>query len=227
MSGYLKGAGELLSICMHLPLRDKSSLFMNASNGLSPVWDIFAATSIIEREMSEERAYQRARIELNRPLPFLVMARAIAFVGGKRHPTLLHWIRRQRGGVSRRASHPPTDTIMIIQLNTDNHIDGHAELSETVTTQLEQSLARFADRITRVEVHFHDENGDRGGPADKTCVLEARLSGEDPVAVRHSAAAIPAALHGARDKMVHLLTKHYGKKRPPKGRDPFDSVTTL
>jgi len=218
----------LLGFCVHLPLRDQLSLFTDLSVGFSPFSDILAAVSSIIREMSgTERAQWGARIELNRPAPIFVMARAIASVGGEQNAIVGHWIRRQRGGVSGRASLPSTDTIMIIQLNTDNHIDGHAELSQTVTTQLEQSLARFADRITRVEVHFHDENGDRGGPADKTCVLEARLSGEDPVAVRHSAAAIPAALHGARDKMVHLLTKHYGKKRPPKGRDPFDSVTTL
>ena len=218
----------MLGFCVHLPLRDKLSLFTDLSVGFSPFSAIFAAVSSIIREMSgTERAQWGARIELNRPAPIFVMARAIASVGGEQNAIVGHWIRRQRGGVSGRASLPSTDTIMIIQLNTDNHIDGHAELSQTVTTQLEQSLARFADRITRVEVHFHDENGDRGGPADKTCVLEARLSGEDPVAVRHSAAAIPAALHGARDKMVHLLTKHYGKKRPPKGRDPYDSVTTL
>ena len=116
---------------------------------------------------------------------------------------------------------------MIIQLNTDNHIDGHDALSQTVTAELEHALARFTSRITRVEVHFQDENGERGGPADKSCLLEARLTGEDPVAVRHRAATVPAALHGARDKMVQLLTKHYARKRPLKGRDPFDTVTTL
>jgi ribosome-associated translation inhibitor RaiA len=116
---------------------------------------------------------------------------------------------------------------MIIQLNTDNHIDGYDDLSRTVTAQLEHSLERFASHITRIEVHFRDENGARGAPADKSCLLEARLKGEDPVAVKDKADTIPAALNGARDKLVHLLTKHYDKKRPPKGQDPFDTVTTL
>lgn len=116
---------------------------------------------------------------------------------------------------------------MIIQLNTDNHIIGREALAATVTTQLEHALERFASRITRLEVHMQDENGDRHGANDKTCMIEARLKGEEPVAVRHSADNMATALHGARDKMVHLLDRHYGKQRPIKGRDKFDSVTSL
>lgn len=122
---------------------------------------------------------------------------------------------------------PLNPPVMIIQLHTDNHIVGRDELATTVTAQLDHALARYASRITRLEVHMQDENGARGGADDKTCMIEARLKGEDPVAVRHSADHMAAALHGARDKMLHLLARHYGKQRPIKGRDPFDTVSTL
>jgi ribosome-associated translation inhibitor RaiA len=122
---------------------------------------------------------------------------------------------------------PSNPTVMIIQLHTDNHIVGREELATTVTAQLEQAFERYATRITRLEVHMQDENGARGGANDKTCMIEARLKGEDPVAVRHSADHMATALHGARDRMLHLLARHYGKQRPLKGRDPFDTVTTL
>ncbi len=112
---------------------------------------------------------------------------------------------------------------MLIQLNTDNHVDGHAKLAQEVETDLEKSLSRFAEQITRIEVHFQDVNADKSGAADKRCMLEARMSGQDPFAVTHSADTISAALHGARDKLVRLLDKRVSRARPPKGRDPFDS----
>lgn len=112
---------------------------------------------------------------------------------------------------------------MLIQLNTDNHVDGHMELAREVEADLEKSLSRFAAQITRIEVHFQDVNADKSGAADKRCMLEARMKGHDPLAVTHSAESVTAALHGARDKLVRLLDKRIDRARPPKGRDPFDA----
>ncbi len=116
---------------------------------------------------------------------------------------------------------------MIIQVNTDNHIEGHQELAKNVTSELERSLARYSSQITRIEAHFQDANGNRGGANDKRCMLEARLAGEDPIAVTNTADSIEGALIGARDKLARVLDKHVSRQRPPKGRDPFDNVTSL
>jgi hypothetical protein len=38
--------------------------------------------------------------------------------------------------------------------------------------------------ITRIEVHLSDENGKKEGHNDIQCILEARIEGRDPIAVR-------------------------------------------
>jgi ribosome-associated translation inhibitor RaiA len=112
---------------------------------------------------------------------------------------------------------------MLIQLNTDNHVDGRDQVLRDVETDLERSLQRFASRITRVEVHFQDTNADKSGSADKRCALEARVAGQDPIAVSHSAATLIAAFNGARDKLVRLLDRRLERLQPQRGRDPFDN----
>lgn len=111
---------------------------------------------------------------------------------------------------------------MLIQLNTDNHVDGRDETMRQVETELERSLARFASQITRVEVHFQDANADKSGAADKRCMLEARVSGSDPIAVTNTGESLTTAFHGARDKLVRVLDRRLAKLRHPKGLDPFD-----
>lgn len=112
---------------------------------------------------------------------------------------------------------------MLIQLNTDNHVDGRDQVVRQVETDLERTLARFADDITRIEVHFQDANADKAGDSDKRCMLEARVKGQDPMAVSNTAATLTAAYNGARDKLVKLLSRRQEKLRAPVRRDANDS----
>jgi ribosome-associated translation inhibitor RaiA len=112
---------------------------------------------------------------------------------------------------------------MLIQLNTDNHVDGSDQVVRQVETDLQRSLERFTTHITRIEVHFQDANAEKSGSGDKRCMLEARLRGRDPVAVSNTASTLTAAFNGARDKLVTVLDRRLGKARPPKGIDPFDN----
>jgi ribosome-associated translation inhibitor RaiA len=112
---------------------------------------------------------------------------------------------------------------MLIQLNTDNHVDGRDQVLRHVEIDLPRTLERFAQHITRIEVHFQDANADKSGAGDKRCTLEARLRGQDPVAVSNSAASLGAAFAGARDKLIKLLDRRLARLRPPKGLDPFDN----
>src|SRR5690606_39314065 len=75
---------------------------------------------------------------------------------------------------------------MLINLNTDNNIDGNERLSAYLETQLTDGLSRFSSYITRIEVHLSDENANKEGRDDKRCVLEARLEGLQPIADRKS-----------------------------------------
>ncbi|MGE6793108.1 HPF/RaiA family ribosome-associated protein [Pseudomonas guineae] len=100
---------------------------------------------------------------------------------------------------------------MKIQINTDNHIDGNEALAAKLRATLEHSLEHFSDHVTRLEVHLSDENGDKSGQNDQRCMLEARLEGRQPVAVTETAATLEQAVHGAAQKMVHLLESTLGR----------------
>lgn len=119
---------------------------------------------------------------------------------------------------------------MKIQVNTDANIPGHAARVEGVTRTVAHALARFAESITRVEVHLSDENSGKSGRNDQRCVLEARLQGRSPVAVTEHADSQGQALNGATDKMVHLLEHALGRAHDHRAHTqhlPADGVEPL
>jgi ribosome-associated translation inhibitor RaiA len=96
---------------------------------------------------------------------------------------------------------------MHIQVNTDNHIVGRDSLSAWVQSEVEGAMDRFADQVTRVEVHLGDENSVKAGGDDKRCMLEARLAGLQPIAVTHHAPTLREAVSGAIDKLEKSLER--------------------
>jgi ribosome-associated translation inhibitor RaiA len=100
---------------------------------------------------------------------------------------------------------------MKIQLNTDIHIDGTEALAAQVNATVKQALAHFSEHITRVEVHLSDENAGKHGQHDQRCMLEARLEGRQPVAVTEHAPTLEQAVHGAAQKLAHLLDSTLGR----------------
>ncbi|NLW97478.1 MULTISPECIES: HPF/RaiA family ribosome-associated protein [Luteimonas] len=102
----------------------------------------------------------------------------------------------------------------IIQLNTDNHIDGTDALEERVNAMLEQQLGRYFPRLSRIEVFLSDTNSPvKSGVADKRCALEARLKNDDPVGTSHDADTMEQAIRGACDKLRTVLDTRIGKQR--------------
>jgi len=102
---------------------------------------------------------------------------------------------------------------MQIQVNSDNHIQGSKRLEEWVRTTIESTLERYEEDLTRVEVHLRDENGDKPGPHDMRCQLEARPKGHQPVSVTHKASTMEQAIDGAATKLEHALEHMFGKLR--------------
>lgn len=102
---------------------------------------------------------------------------------------------------------------MQIQVNSDNHIQGNIRLEEWVRSTVESTLERFEEDLTRVEVHLRDENGDKPGPHDKRCQMEARPKGHQPISVSHKSASLDQAVEGAATKLEHALEHFYGKLR--------------
>lgn len=97
---------------------------------------------------------------------------------------------------------------MKIQVNTDKNVEGSEALSERTEAHLASALTRFANRLTRVEVHLNNESGRTTGD-DFRCLIEARPAGMDPVTVTHHSATLDEALHGATDKLEALLTNKF------------------
>jgi ribosome-associated translation inhibitor RaiA len=100
---------------------------------------------------------------------------------------------------------------MQIQINTGSHIEGSQRLESFVKSEVEGGLKRFSDQITRVEVHFSDVNGQKGGHDDKRCVMEARLKGVKPIAATHQAATLDLALSGCMEKIKKSLDSTLGR----------------
>ncbi|NYS25186.1 hypothetical protein HUK65_09295 [Rhodobacteraceae bacterium 2376] len=63
---------------------------------------------------------------------------------------------------------------MQIQVNTDDNIKGDDALIAQVEADIREGLSRFADQITRVEVHLSDENAGKGGSGRVAELVEIR-----------------------------------------------------
>lgn len=105
---------------------------------------------------------------------------------------------------------------MQILVNTDNAIEGSEGLVERTKAIAREGLARFADRITRVELHLSGTNAERGG-ADKRCVVKVRPKGLDPIVTSDQAETVDKVVLSAIHKMVHLLDTTFGKLSDRKG----------
>lgn len=100
---------------------------------------------------------------------------------------------------------------MQIQVNHDNRVRLAEDTAERLSRTVEDYLSKFADRITRVEMHLSDLNGGKGG-SDKRCVLEARMSNLQPIAVTHHAQSVQLAIDGALQKLDHAIGHAIGKR---------------
>ena len=101
-----------------------------------------------------------------------------------------------------------------IQLNTDHNIQGDQALQAQVEGIMDKVLGRFADRITRLEVHLSDQNAQKGGRDDMGCRIEARLEGRRPLAVNARDATLERAVSSCAQKMRNALETELGRARP-------------
>lgn len=106
---------------------------------------------------------------------------------------------------------------MQIQVSTDENIEGQEAFARQVEAEVQATLGRFSDHLSRVEVHFRDENASKGGSDDMRCMMEARPNGQQPVAVTCHAATLDEAYTGAAQKLEHLLQSKFGRLHDHKG----------
>lgn len=100
---------------------------------------------------------------------------------------------------------------MQFQFNTDSSVMGTQDVAERIEAQVRKRLERFADRLTRIEVHVSDVNGRKHGADDKHCTIEARPRGSRPIGVTGKAADVDAAARIAANTMAERLERVLGK----------------
>ncbi len=104
---------------------------------------------------------------------------------------------------------------MQITLHADTHTDGSQRTAEHLKNVTEEALGRFGERITRVEAHLSDDNGQaRTGEDQIHCTLEARLVGLEPVVVSEHAANAHQAMEGALRRLKRAVGKAIAKHDP-------------
>lgn len=109
---------------------------------------------------------------------------------------------------------------MQVLVNSDHHILGSEPVTERVESIVMDAVGRFADRITRVEVHLNDVNGAKHGERDKRCMMEARVGGVAPIAVHHQAPTLREAIDGAAEKLERALEHALGRLAETDGPRP-------
>jgi ribosomal subunit interface protein len=100
---------------------------------------------------------------------------------------------------------------MQIQINSDHQINPSPQLASRVQALIRDTLERYSDRITRVEVHLNDQNSVKGGNNDKRCLMEARVAGVGPIDAAHEADSLQLAIDGAMEKLERAIDNRLGR----------------
>lgn len=104
-----------------------------------------------------------------------------------------------------------------ILLHADADNDGSAAMAEHLQLVLGAALARFGERVTRVEVQL--AGGARAGHSDSRCTLQARLAHDESVVVSEHAGSAHQAISSAARKLKRATGVALAKHDPRQQRD--------
>lgn len=96
---------------------------------------------------------------------------------------------------------------MQIAVHSSLHSDGSHPMTEHLQTVVRPALARFGERVLRVDAHL-------SGNDDIQCTLEARLVGLDPVVVKDQSDNAHQAIAGAVNKLKRAVGTALAKQDP-------------
>ena len=100
---------------------------------------------------------------------------------------------------------------MQININTDKTIERHQGLDDHVNNVVGAAVQRFRDQITRVEVHLSDDLSQKSADGGNRCMLEARVTGYQPIAVSDHGGTLHQAISGASDKLKRAIDSALGR----------------
>ncbi len=104
---------------------------------------------------------------------------------------------------------------MQVLLHTDPNTDGSHLMADHLTLVVKDAMQRFGGRITRVEAHLSDDNGQTKTSADEIhCMLDARLVGLDAIIVKEQAGNAHQAIEGAVRKLKRAVGAALAKQDP-------------
>jgi len=113
---------------------------------------------------------------------------------------------------------------MHILLHSDSNTDGGHLMAEHLQKVVQDAMARFADRVTRVEAHLSDVNSQaKSSDGDIHCTLEARLVGHDAIVVKDHASNAHQAIEGALRKLKRAVGTELAK-HVPRGHRPRSGI---
>ena len=113
---------------------------------------------------------------------------------------------------------------MQININADKTIDRNAGLDDHVQTVVSNALHRFGEQITRVEVHLSDNLGQKSADGDNRCLMEARVTGYQPIAVSDHAATLHQAIGGSAEKLKRAIDSALGRLHDKDKRHAADPL---
>ena len=87
---------------------------------------------------------------------------------------------------------------MRIQIRSQG-IDVTSELQDHIQTRLHFALARLGSQVRQIHIHLRDENGPRGGVAER-CLMRTTIGGQELV-IERTHSNIRAAISDASDRL--------------------------
>ncbi len=100
---------------------------------------------------------------------------------------------------------------MQININTDSTIERSQGLTDHVNEVVGSSVHRFAEHISRIDVHLSDNKSEKSVDGDNRCMIEARIAGYNTIAVSDHSATLHQAISGASDKLKRAIDSALGK----------------
>ena len=109
---------------------------------------------------------------------------------------------------------------MQILLHSDPNTDGGHLIAEHLQKVVQDAMARFDERVTRVDAHLSDINSQaKSSDGDIHCTLQARLVGLDAIAVTGEASNAHQAIEGAVRKLKRAVATALAKHDPRSHRE--------
>jgi ribosome-associated translation inhibitor RaiA len=111
---------------------------------------------------------------------------------------------------------------MQIHINTDNTIEGHSPLATHTEAVVNETLSRFSERISHVEVHLSTVNDHKKNGGEFHCLMNAQIDGHQPIVASENANSVHQAIRGAVERLRRTINSTFGRINDnAKGANPL------